>query len=299
MTRVAFAILALGLPFIAVGPAHAQDPQVSKDKARLHLDMPGLQGATERYEEYGWTSNFSSIRSYAAMVASGGYPRAQVYANTLGPGFGWKPTRSLDETWLRELVPYLKDRPITNIVPTPGGTDESIRYITFGIDGAPCIGFEILGGGFVGNSNSGSRGGTTRAGVFGYYCGTKGASQLDTATINSVMAGWRVVENGAVIASPPTALLDAVKKAAVTTSATPATPKNPATSSTVTPLPAPLVATPPVTNPAAAGAGASPQQPSRSTDAAIRLQELQKLLDQKLISPGEYGAKRKAILDAL
>ena len=39
--------------------------------------------------------------------------------------------------------------------------------------------------------------------------------------------------------------------------------------------------------------------PSSSSDAAKRLDQLQRLYDQKLVTPEEYAAKRKAILDSL
>ena len=58
---------------------------------------------------------------------------------------------------------------------------------------------------------------------------------------------------------------------------------------------------PPALNiaPAPAPTASAPTTPDSSLSAAARLKTLKDLLDQKLITPDEYAAKRKAILDAL
>jgi hypothetical protein len=64
--------------------------------------------------------------------------------------------------------------------------------------------------------------------------------------------------------------------------------------------PAPAQPPPPTTAaPAKPPTAGSSSTPPTSTTTAQRLQELKDLLDRKLITPSEYEAKRKAILDAL
>jgi hypothetical protein len=73
---------------------------------------------------------------------------------------------------------------------------------------------------------------------------------------------------------------------------------------TVAPTPSPSPQAPSPTRtvtpaPPAPPAAAVPNAPAASSSTAARLQALKDLLDRKLITPQEYEAKRKAILDAL
>ncbi len=74
----------------------------------------------------------------------------------------------------------------------------------------------------------------------------------------------------------------------------------PVMSSTSPPAPTAAPAPPVPTAASTAPSKPSPASPAtQSPSTATRLEELKSLLDRKLISPSEYEAKRKAILDAL
>lgn len=180
---------------VAAMPVLAQQPSnvVSRAQSLILLDMPQLENGQETYQYFGWNSGFTLETSYAAVVASGGFPRAQIYMRQLGKGRLWTASH-LNEAWVRGLGPFFKDRTIT----LPDGPKSGTSYVTvmrFTVDSSPCFGFTLRP---ISHDRGGSATGNGPVSFDGAYCAapSAAASSIDE---QAVMRGVYYRRDGAVV----------------------------------------------------------------------------------------------------
>lgn len=197
MIRSIIGMLAAFLALTSGTLALAQTTEVAKDKARLHLDMPGLQGGRETFEENGWNAAYTAVTACTTQMAKDSdFPLARACNSQLGPGryYGPQHLQAMDEAWLKGWT-LLKDQKIVVISTASGNVAEKVRTMRFKLDDAECIGFYIFGATVSGTTAIGSGGQSLgNANTRGFYCAAPGAA-LSDATAKAVLAGWKVYDD--------------------------------------------------------------------------------------------------------
>lgn len=134
-------LLALTAASFSASTVYGQNPpNINKEQSRLALDMPGLENAREIYQH--WQAGKVGLqRYYAALISRDGpFPRAQVYFTELGPNYYWRAPETINETWIRNLAPFLENQHIEMRSATTDATGE-LKLARFEIDEADCVAF--------------------------------------------------------------------------------------------------------------------------------------------------------------
>ncbi len=212
MRRAAFAFVSILASVIPAYAAAQQSPAtITRDRSKIVLSMPGLQGGREIYQYMGWDARYHVETSYAAQVSSSGnYPRAQVYVRLLSPGIVWTHNKDITEQSVKSFAPFFKDRAVRMTVTSSGGGNEARRFARFEVDNADCILFHVTDAYAVGGSapTLHSGGGKLTPSASGIYCGAQGAKLTDTE-IAAVFNGYQIIQNpgasAAAVTPPPPA----------------------------------------------------------------------------------------------
>jgi hypothetical protein len=139
MRWLAFLLISL----VASGAAHAEFKKVARADSKLLLSMPYLDGGRQVFNDGGWSSTQKTNTAYAALVPQKGvYPRAQVYWDRAAPQHYWKVGSSLDTTWIKQRVPFFKDKSVQIDSAAPN-SDALLRVTRFSVDTASCVAFEM------------------------------------------------------------------------------------------------------------------------------------------------------------
>jgi hypothetical protein len=188
---VRLVVVAFGAVLLVGSGAQAQEKRVSPQESRILLLAPYLEDLTPVYQHFGWNSQANVETAYAGVARSNKpASRAQVYLHQTAPNIYWRAGNSLDETWIRNSFPYLKDKAVrvTSAAPMAG---PFARVGRFEVEGAQCMAFELR---HVTN-DTGAPGIADRQSVSGIYCPPNNVV-FDDALIQRVFEGIFVRRDG-------------------------------------------------------------------------------------------------------
>jgi hypothetical protein len=184
-------VVALTAMLLIGSAVPAQEKRVSPQESRILLLAPYLEDLTPTYQHFGWNAQANVETAYAGVARSNNPPsRAQVYLNQTAPNIYWRAGNSLDETWIRNAVPYLKNKTVRVTSPAPMA-GPFVRVARFEVEGAQCMAFELR---HVTN-DTGAPGIADRQSVSGIYCPPSNVA-LDDALIQRVFEGIFVRRDG-------------------------------------------------------------------------------------------------------
>lgn len=186
------ALIAIAVLISSFAPfAEAQEKKVAPRDSRVLLFAPHLEDITPTYQYFGWDARASVETAYAGVARSNApASRAQVYLHQTAPLTYWRTGNALDEAWIRDAVPFFKNRDV-RVTATAPQSGPFVRLAKFEVDTVKCMAFELR---HVSN-DPGSPSVAERQSVSGIYC-PPGDVALDDPLIQRVFEGIFVRRDG-------------------------------------------------------------------------------------------------------